>query len=142
MMIERMIELLEAEHACMLRKAHDDCSHHCECCDLVQDDGELHEMYTDVIALLKAQEPKVMTLEEARAALHNDPVVWVELRDQMLCGGIHMDGSRDFTMQNGDALDEIDLDNEDAARVYGKRVRCWTHKPTDEQRYAASWETE
>ena len=53
---QRMLELLEIEHECMLRGAHDDCDRNCADCELVQDDGELHEMYTDVIALLKEQE--------------------------------------------------------------------------------------
>lgn len=57
MTIARMVELLAFEHACMLRNSHGDCDRRCENCNLVQDDGELHEMYTDVIALLKAQEP-------------------------------------------------------------------------------------
>ena len=56
MTIQRMLELLEIEHECMLRGSHDDCDRNCANCDLVQDDGELHEMYTDVIALLKEQE--------------------------------------------------------------------------------------
>ena len=56
MTIQRMIELLEVEHECMLRGAHDDCDRDCANCELVQDDGDLHEMYTDVIALLKEQE--------------------------------------------------------------------------------------
>jgi hypothetical protein len=52
-----MIELLEIEHECILRNSHDDCDRDCADCDLVQDDEELHEMYTDVIALVKKQEP-------------------------------------------------------------------------------------
>ena len=58
MTIKRMIELLDIEHECMLRKSHDDCNRNCADCDLVQDDDELHEMYTNVISLLKEQEPK------------------------------------------------------------------------------------
>ena len=57
MTIQRMIELLKIEHECMLRLSHDDCDRNCADCDLVQDDGDLHEMYTNVIALLKEQEP-------------------------------------------------------------------------------------
>ena len=57
MRIDRMVELLEIEHECMLRKSHDGCDGKCDTCELVQDDDELHEMYTDVISLLKAQEP-------------------------------------------------------------------------------------
>lgn len=57
MTIQRMLELLEIEHECMLRGSHDSCDRNCADCDLVQDDDELHEMYTNVIALLKEQEP-------------------------------------------------------------------------------------
>lgn len=66
MTIQRMIELLEAEHQCMLRNSHGDCDRKCEDCDLVQDDSELHEMYTDVIFALKEYEAKsVITHENA-----------------------------------------------------------------------------
>ena len=56
MTIQRMVELLKIEHECILRGSHDDCDRNCSDCELVQDDGDLHEMYTDVIALLKEQE--------------------------------------------------------------------------------------
>ena len=56
MTIQRIVELLEIEHECILRAGHDDCDRNCADCDLVQDDWELHEMYTDVIALSKEQE--------------------------------------------------------------------------------------
>ena len=56
MTTQRMIELLEIEHECMLRGSHDDCDRDCANCELVQDDGDLHEMYTNVIYLLKEQE--------------------------------------------------------------------------------------
>lgn len=50
---DRMIELLEIEHECMLKASHDDCDRKCEDCELCQDDNELHEMYTNVIEILK-----------------------------------------------------------------------------------------
>ena len=53
MTTQRMVELLEIEHECILRNSHGDCDRNCADCDLVQEDGELHEMYTDVISLLK-----------------------------------------------------------------------------------------
>lgn len=53
MTLERMIELLEIEHECMLRGSHGDCDRNCANCELVQDDWELHEMYTGVIDILK-----------------------------------------------------------------------------------------
>ena len=53
MTIKRMIELLEIEHECMLKASHGDCDRRCGECELVQDDDELHEMYTDVIGIIK-----------------------------------------------------------------------------------------
>ena len=61
---QRMIELLEIEHECMLRKSHDVCDGNCCVCELVQDDYELHEMYINVISTLKAQEPKPPVVKE------------------------------------------------------------------------------
>ena len=55
MTTERMIELLKTEHECMLRGSHDDCDRNCADCELVQDDDELHEMYTNVIGVLEEQ---------------------------------------------------------------------------------------
>lgn len=57
MTVERMIELLKIEKECVLRNASGECNRYCAGCDLLQDDTELHEMYTEVIALLKVQEP-------------------------------------------------------------------------------------
>ena len=122
-----------------------------ECCsDVVLDCGEncpywniencQSNMQDDALALLKAQEPRVMTLEKAQTALHNDDVVWVELKDKIICGGIRMDGTDYFTMQNGDVLDVTDFDSEESAEMYGKEVRCWTSRPSEAQREAVKWE--
>lgn len=56
---QRIIELLEIEHECMLRGANNKCDRNCAECELVQDDKELHEMYTRVIATLKGQDAAV-----------------------------------------------------------------------------------
>jgi hypothetical protein len=75
MTIQRIIELLEIEHECILRNSHDDCDRNCADCDLVQDDEELHEMYTDAIALLKEQEAvKPILIREGRNKHYNDYV--------------------------------------------------------------------
>ena len=56
MTIKRMIELLGIEHECMLHASHNECDRKCEFCDLVQDDSDLHEMYTNVIHAMKTFE--------------------------------------------------------------------------------------
>lgn len=93
----------------------------------------------DALELLKAQKPRVMTLEEAQTALHNDDVVWVELKDKMICAGIRMDGTDYFTMQNNDVLDVTDFDSGEGAEMYGKEVRCWTSRPDQATREAIPW---
>ena len=62
---ERMIELLEIEHECMRRGAHSECDRDCAKCEIVQDDKELDEMYTGVIALLKEQEEQIKNRDES-----------------------------------------------------------------------------
>ncbi len=68
MTIQRMLELLEIEHECMLRGSHDDCDRNCADCELVQDDGDLHEMYTDIIAMLKMQEAVKIKVRKINAS--------------------------------------------------------------------------
>lgn len=116
MTIQRMIELLEIEHECMLRGAHDDCDRNCADCELVQDDGDLHEMYTNVIALLKEQEARVMALDELTE-------IYVEFKGNNC---------------------PVRLTNFDLQKIVKHAVdgdcRLWTGKPTDEQRQAVKWE--
>ena len=50
----RMVELLEIEKECVRRNGCGECNRACHICDLLQDDTELHEMYEEVIALVKA----------------------------------------------------------------------------------------
>lgn len=116
MTIQRMIELLEIEHECILRNSHGECDRNCGDCDLVQDDGDLHEMYTDVIALLKEKEVRVMTLDELTG-------IYVEFK--------------------GDVC-PIRLSNFDLQKIimYADSGACrlWTGKPTGEQMEATKWE--
>lgn len=49
----KIVDLLETEHACMLRKSHDGCDGDCGACDLARDDYELEEMYTDAINIIR-----------------------------------------------------------------------------------------
>ena len=138
MTIQRMIELLKIEHECMLRGAHDDCDRNCADCELVQDDGELHEMYTNVIGMLKEQEARVLTLDEAAA----DQEVWTEAklrgteRIPLFISILWLtDDAKDFELELiGTSRRAFMLANE-----YGKTWRCWSSKPTDEQRKAVKW---
>lgn len=123
MTVERMIELLKTEHECMLRKSHDECQSDCENCDLVQDDNELHEMYTDVLMLLEDKRPKLIPKEEL---INNPDHAWIEFRHFKKLG------IRD--------RDDIEFLLESKARDnYGITWRCWTQQPSDADRKAVCW---
>ena len=122
MTVERMIELLKIEHECMLRKSYNKCTD-CLSCDLVQDDAELHEMYTDVIAFLENKQPRLLTKQEV---IDNPDHAWVEFRRFK---GL---GVRD--------RDDIKFLIESKARDnYGITWRCWTQQPSDADRKAVCW---
>lgn len=72
MTIDRMIELLKIEHECILRNTHGDCDRRCEDCELGQYDGELHEMYENVIGLVEGME----SVEPYPTQGHTGSYVW------------------------------------------------------------------
>ena len=101
----------------------------CEDCPYYE---HCEELARDALALLKAQEPRVMTLEE----LVRDNVVWLEDYDkENVVPGIYCDGhdgDRVFATKMHGYLFVKDDD-------YMIRWRCWTSRPTDEQREAVKW---
>ena len=119
-----------------------------ECCDGYCDDetgcpyyDELEpfdcqeQLRADAIAMLKAQEPRVMTEAELREIQCEIPV-WIEVPFEgydfghwVLVGYNHYEykGAK-FSFDEG-ALDGM-----------GVKWRCWTSRPTDEQREATPWE--
>lgn len=73
----------------------------------------------DALALLKAQEARVMTLDEAKSAFV------IEYRSGKL-------------KEAGMTI--LDLDVDPANAHYGVIYRVWTSRPTDEQRGATPWD--
>ena len=104
------------------------------------------EMYVKIgrvsnsaIALLKEQEPRVMTLEDVKQA-EVGTVVWLEWRiESKINSGIFF---RLINKGIDDSLEFHVLDGFVAARLacYGTEWRCWTSRPTDEQRKAVKWD--
>ena len=98
--------------------------HYCDGCDVRE----------ELDTLLKAQEPRVMTLAEALAADY----VYLEIRlhARLPCDccilAVDPDGGI-LPLKKGFAGY---LDGEE----YGETWRCWTSRPTDEQREAVKWE--
>jgi hypothetical protein len=89
-----------------------------------------------------AQTARVMTLEELENAL--DTVVWVEEPEfenfadhyALIMAYSHKVGFVRVSF----GFAEMPVDCEYEYEDYGKKWRCWTQRPTDEQREAAKWE--
>lgn len=99
------------------------------------------KLFKDALALLKAQEPRVMTLEEvvngtgapawfegrsARAYTG-----WVLIYDVQ--EGMGITGTRVGVTKPGH------ITIWPAVELYGTKWRCWTDRPTKEQREAVKW---
>ena len=93
----------------------------------------------DALALLKAQEPRVMTWEEAKVNANEGPFIILEVRDSTgteIDYGVLVDDS--YEMSEGSMLTVCDF--EMLEDDYNKRFRCWTSQPNDDQREAVKWE--
>jgi hypothetical protein len=97
------------------------------------------DLAKDALELLKEQEPRVMTLEDVKQA-EVGTVVWLEWRiESKINSGIFF---RLINKGIDDSLEFHVLDGFVAARLacYGTEWRCWTSRPTDEQRKAVKWD--
>lgn len=90
----------------------------------------------DAIALLKEQEARVMTLEEVKA-FHWD---YCYLEEERLTGKEYRAVCGDYALIciTWPCIASMRIQHGDDS--YGKKWRCWSAKPTDEQRQAVKWE--
>ena len=94
----------------------------------------LNRLKADALALLKAQEPRVMTLEEAS---NSTVPMWFEKSGDE-CGwitGIDCSPIQATTIGQVEGDDWYNLLITD----YGRLWRCWSVKPTDAQREREPW---
>ena len=109
----------------------------CEGCPYTEETRCSEHLCGDALALLRKQELRVLTPEEIRSGAVE--VAWVEDRDKVeVVPGIW------FRLSNEGEDEAVDIHIRDGfvgARlaVYGKLWRCWTAKPSDEQRKAVKW---
>lgn len=95
----------------------------------------LKQLVTDALALLKEQEPRVMTLEELQAIetpwnRNTPPYLFVEKRSD--------EGSR--WMSWGFMHDCVILSGTMGVQNYGSKWRAWNLQPTPEQMRDTPWE--
>ena len=98
----------------------------------------------DALALLKAQQARVMNLD-LPSSEWEDKVIWLEIKGKKpipclfrKCCDRMMFGRYERIM----SFDAIGSSKEGGffLRNYGVNWRCWTSRPTDEQREAVKWE--
>ena len=104
----------------------------------------------DALALLREQEPRILSLGEAiggENGLEIDPYVFVEIkgREDIFIGSVN-DASHYNYPDLSFGVGECFRINRSfpASKIYFntdymKTVRCWTHKPSEEQRKAVAW---
>ena len=98
--------------------------------------SRLHDLISELDDLLKAQEPRAMTLEEVVKTERNTPI-YIDQR---------------YGMYGWDIYDGVDIQAKDIVTgapwasnefwgwdEYGKTWRCWTSRPTDKRRAATPW---
>ena len=109
-------------------------------CDSCPYDGKQcwKRLKTDALALLKAQEARVVKISELTSG--EPMLVWLEDIDkkEIVAGMIfdYVPGRFGFKLTDIGSMDRIYPRIED----YLTRWRCWTSRPTDEQREAVKWE--
>lgn len=91
---------------------------------------------SDAIALLKDQEARVMTLEEVKAFDWD----YCYLEEERLLGKEYRAVCGDYALTciTWSCVTSMRIQHGD--ENYGRKWRCWSAKPTDEQRNAVKWE--
>ena len=115
---EKVIKWLEI----CIKGCDDSCPYKKEC----ESKGGFIEPMRDTLTLLKSQEPHVMTLEEYEA--------WIDTPFTERNPVFHEERTKRGIVTCWVNTVVCTL------REYGKNDRCWTSRPTDEQREAIPWE--
>lgn len=116
----------------------------CPACLYAKNDGQpcetLAPLLDDAIALLKAQQPRVMTLEEVR---DDGEVIYLE----KLCGsktcylGVYIIDHGESSSLFCSMTHHVEDRRDEYWSNYGKTWRCWTAKPDEKVRAETPWES-
>lgn len=102
----------------------------------------------EIVELLREQEARVMTLEEVCNLKYDDVVYYQGINTNSVESAIVLHGEKRVPEVNTrvvqfrhaagtggwNGINNADLND------YGKKWRCWTSRPTEEQRKAVKWE--
>ena len=97
---------------------------------------ELQNAANEAVELIKAQEPRVMKLEDVKAFGWD----YCYLEEERLPGKVYRSVCGDYALTciTWPCIASMRIQHGDDS--YGKKWRCWSAKPTDEQRQAVKWE--
>lgn len=133
--LEKVIKGLE----CCLANGHNNCPYESTDEGIDKVTSCTTYLMRDALALLKAQQPRVMTLEEVMQHNNQDGCVWFEQPTYNAVAAFVM-RDEDYTeIISPYILGEPINHGYMANKFYGKAWRCWTSRPTDEQREAEAW---
>ena len=131
-------KVIKGFELCLKTIEEPDCRKEClyyEACQKYEGRVIFQPLMRDALALLKEQEPRVMTLGEIFTAQKTD--TWYEIRNEETIHPLML------------VETENSIKNQCAyfwpgtvapIKGYGKTWRCWTARPTDERRKAVKWE--
>jgi len=136
---EKREKVIKGLECCMVGDGH---SPKCELCPYttVGDDTcqTMDALFAEAIALLKAQEPRVVKISELTSG--EPMLVWLEDIDkkETVAGMIfdYVPGRLGFKLTDIASMDRIYPRIEE----YMTRWRCWTSRPSDGQRKEIPWE--
>lgn len=105
----------------------------------------------EIVELLKEQEPRILSLGKAiegRNGLEIDPYVFVEIkgREDIFIGSVNDASHYNYPDLSFGVRECFQINrNFPASKIYlntdyMKTVRCWTRKPSKEQRKAVAWD--
>jgi len=100
-------------------------------------------MLEDIRALLKAQRARVMTLDLPPSEWE-DKVIWLEVKGEKPVPALFKRCSDEMLIGRYERLMYFDrigyvYERGYKLRNYGVRWRCWTQRPSEEQRKAEEW---
>lgn len=122
--LEKVIKGLKC---CILRDPDD----HTRCSQCPYDGNCVNKLKMDALELLKAQEPRVMTAHDWETSQVARIPVWIEWKKSA------KDECADCKKVNGQWT-ILNIDEFIDVVCFGGR--CWTARPTEEQRKAVKWE--
>lgn len=108
-------------------------------------DGEIYKPFicdmericADALAMLKEQEPRVLTLDEA---VDGNQCYYVEFRYHLDCGWVKCDFDKMYLNGEVAMLFLRDKTFYQQREHYGKLWRLWNKQPTYEQKMETKWE--